>query len=154
MRSWSLDAEIKEKSEIINRLAEEIGSGDTEMARLRVVLETDGLRILSRRRALLRDELSQLVANQMAVQLASNGSESKAARCAGGVKRLLEKDPLYAEAKQQLASIQQAIELIRETSRTPPYTSTADLFQEELESYSTDNFSDAKKNWHPSSNTN
>ena len=129
---------IKEKSDIVHNLAEEIGSSDSDMARLRQFLEQDNLLQLGRRRAAVRDELNSLVADQMALTIASNGAKFfKPDQM--DVEILLERDPLYASAKQTVSMIQQQIMLLTSGSRSragvlaSPYQTELAIAQQQMQ---------------------
>ena len=114
---------LKEKSEIINRLSEEIGSSDDEMARLRSIIEQDQLRQLNRQRAVVRGEIAQLFSDAMAVNVARNASrffkpDEK------DIALALERDPLYASAKQNISALEQLMTMSqagRATGVANPY---------------------------------
>ena len=124
-----LDEKIKVGAEIIRRLAEQFSSSNSEMIGIRIQLEADKLRELNQNRMSLRRELSKLVnagKSALGSGLAANGQNALA------VEKLLDRDPLYAAAKQQLARIQQASALTSETS--PPTTSASGAeFRAELQ---------------------
>ncbi len=103
---------IIEKSETINALSEEIGSNDSDFARLQSALEQENLRQLSRRRSMVQDELSQLVMDQMTVNIARNGSRFYKPD-PKDIELALQRDPLYASAKQNLSAVEQMITMMQ-----------------------------------------
>ncbi len=108
---------IKEKSDIVHNLAEEIGTPDSDMARLRYAIEQENLVQLSRQRAAIRNELATLRSDTMALNIAANGARFYKPDQMD-VEILLEQDQAYAAAKQTVSFIQQQLTLMASTSRS------------------------------------
>ena len=130
---------IKEKSEIINSLAEEIGSPvESDMARMRQILEQDNLIQIARQRALIREKLNSLVSDQTMLKIANNGAMFFKPHPLD-VEILLDRDPMYAGAKQTVSAIHQQMTLMASTSRSRgsmlanPYQAELALAQQQMQ---------------------
>ena len=99
---------IKEKSEIINRLAEQFGSSDSETARLKSVLEQDSLRSLSRQRTMVQEELAKLMSELYSMGIIRRGAQFYKPD-PKDLELALQRDPLYANAMQNIAAIEQML---------------------------------------------
>ncbi len=102
------DQLIKDKSEVINRLSEQYGSRDSETAQLRSMLEQDQLRSLSRQRTVAQEELARLMSDIYAMNIARRGSQWYKPD-PKDVEMALQRDPLYATTKQNMAAIEQML---------------------------------------------
>lgn len=97
---------IKEKSDVVYKLADELGTADSDAARIRERIEHEALRAISQRRLKVASEFEALQGQLLALNVAQDSQQFLQVSPLD-VEDILEQDPIYFNAKQNKDYLEQ-----------------------------------------------